>query len=176
MPMCRMPTLLIVTLLAAGTSIIQPSLRSHIATLTAAPVVQAPPASGDADPFAKLRGEWATALHSKQLDQLIMLYAPDAVFLTPDGDRFNGRPAIRQLSQKAMDTFTSDIKLHSIAREQSGNLGYDSGDYSETLVANSDGARTEVKGSYLMVLKRQSDGRWLILEQVWTGTSPDAKH
>jgi ketosteroid isomerase-like protein len=175
MPVCRTPALLIVALLAAGTSLLQPSVRSRIATLTAVAIIQAP-ASGGADPFAKLREEWATALHSKQLDPLVMLYAPDAVFLTPAGDRFAGRPAIRELSKKAMDTFTSNIRLRSIVSEQSGNLGYDSGDFSETLVANSDGGRTEVKGNYLMVLKRQSGGEWLILEQVWTEASPDPKH
>jgi uncharacterized protein (TIGR02246 family) len=127
-----------------------------------------PQAAGNADPFGKLRGEWATALHSKQLDQLVSLYAPDAVFLTESGGRFTGRPAIRELCQRAMNTFTSDIQLHSIAQEQSGNLGYDSGDYSETLVANAGGARTETKGTYMMVLKRQSDGRWLIQQQMWT--------
>jgi len=131
-----------------------------------------PPSADNADPFAKLRGEWATALHAKQLDQLVLLYAPDAVFLTESGGRFTGRPAIRELCQRAMDTFTSDIQFHSLAQEQSGNLGYDSGDYSETLVANAGGARTEAKGTYLMVLKRQSDGRWLIQQQMWTESAP----
>jgi uncharacterized protein (TIGR02246 family) len=158
MPVSRTLTFLITTLLAAGTSLIHAS------------------ASADADPFAKLRGEWVTALHSKQLDRLVMLYTPDAVFLTPEGGRFTGRPAIRELSQRAMDTFTSNIRLHSIVREQSGNLGYDSGDYTETLVANSDGVHTETKGDYLMVLKRQSDRRWLIQQQVWTESSPAPKH
>jgi len=131
-----------------------------------------PPQGNNADAFAKLRGEWATALHSKQLDQLVLLYAPDASFQTESGARFTGRPAIRELCQHAMNTFTSDIQMHSVAQEQSGNLGYDSGDYSETLIANTGGARTEVKGTYLMVLKRQSDGRWLIQQQMWTDSSP----
>ncbi len=105
-----------------------------------------------------------------------MLYAPDAVFLTPTGERFTGRPAIRELTRKAMDTFTNDISLHSIVSEHSGNLAYDSGDYHETLVANLGGSRTDVQGNYLMVLKRQSDSRWLILEQVWTEAAPAPKH
>jgi hypothetical protein len=30
------------------------------------------------DPFVKIRAEWARDLHVKQLDQMVMLYAPDA--------------------------------------------------------------------------------------------------
>lgn len=43
MPLRRTPTFLIVTLPAAGTSLIQPSLRSGISALTGAAVVEAPP-------------------------------------------------------------------------------------------------------------------------------------
>ncbi len=106
---------------------------------------------------------------------MVMLYAPGAVFLPPTGERITGRPAIRDLSKKAMDTFTSDISLHSIVTEHSGNLAYASGDYRETLVTVSDGTKTEVQGNYLMLFKRQADGRWLIIEQVWTEVPSVAK-
>lgn len=129
-------------------------------------------ASAVADDIAKIRSEWAKDLHSKQLEQMVMLYAPDAVFLPPTGERITGRPAIRDLSKKIMETFTSDISLHSVVTEHSGNLAYDSGDYSETLVTVSDGAKMEAQGNYLMVFKRQSAGNWLILEQVWTEVVP----
>lgn len=125
-----------------------------------------------ADEIARIRSEWAKDLRSKQLDPLVALYAPDAVFLQPSGERVTGRPAIRDLCKKIMDTFTSDMNFHSITTEHSGDLAYDSGDYRETLVKLSDETKIEVQGNYLMVFKRQSDGHWLIAEQMWTLVTP----
>ncbi len=132
-------------------------------------------ASSTADDIAKIRSEWAKALHAKQLDQIVMFYAPDAVFLPPTGERVTGRPAIRDLTKKIMETFTSDITLHSIVVEHSGSLAYDSGDFTETLVTVADGAKMEAQGNYLMIFKRQPDGHWLIIEQAWTEVLPPTK-
>jgi uncharacterized protein (TIGR02246 family) len=124
-------------------------------------------APNPADAFASLRTEWAKDLHDKKLDQIVMLYAPDAVFLPPNGERIVGRPAIRELTKKAMDTFTSDLTFRSINMEYSGNLAYDSGEFRETLAGLSDGNTTHGQGNYLMVYKQQADGTWLIVQQAW---------
>ena len=128
-----------------------------------------PAAAGE---IARLRSEWAKNLLAKKLDQIVALYSADAVFLQPSGERVTGRAAIRDLCKHIMDTFTSDISLHSIATEHSGDLAYDSGDYRESLVKISDETKIDVQGNYLMVFKRQSDGSWLILEQMWTLITP----
>src|SRR5262249_42398453 len=99
------------------------------AVLMAAPAQKAPTPE---DAIANLRSEWAKDLHDKKLDQIVMLYAPDAVFLPPNGERIVGRSAIRDLTKRAMDTFTSDLTFRSITMEYSGNLAYDSGEDSVT--------------------------------------------
>ena len=124
--------------------------------------------------IAKVREEWAKDLYAKRLDQIAMLYAPDGVFLAPGVERITGRPAIRDLCKNAMETYTSNMSLRSIAMEISGNLAYDSGDYRETVVTTADGVSKNLRGNYLMVFKHQADGQWLILEQVWTEVSPSS--
>ncbi|HKF21483.1 MAG TPA: DUF4440 domain-containing protein [Candidatus Angelobacter sp.] len=175
--MQRYPTLILLAALLPGVLTFSMQ-RRPAANMASAPQAgtKSPESRKADDPFAKLRAEWSAALHAKQLDSLAMMYAPDAVFLEPHGQRVSGRPAIRDLCKKAMDTFTSDLTFHSIVTEQSGTLAYDSGDYQETLTANSDGAKTEGRGTYLMVLRRESNGRWLILAQVWTEASPAPSH
>jgi ketosteroid isomerase-like protein len=123
--------------------------------------------------IAKLRGQWAQELHDKQLDQIIALYAPDAAFLAPSGRRFTGQTAIRGLFKTIMDTVTSNITFHSIVTESSGDLAFDSGDYSETLVPTKSGPDQHYKGDYLIVFRRQKDGKWLIVQQVWTFAGND---
>jgi uncharacterized protein (TIGR02246 family) len=122
--------------------------------------------------IAKIRDEWAKNLHTKQLEPLVNLYATQAAFLTPTGERIVGQDAIRELCRKTMTIMTSDIALRSAVTDQSGSLAYDSGEFSETLVSVADGSKSESHGSYLMVFKRQADGQWLIVEQVWRGIVP----
>jgi uncharacterized protein (TIGR02246 family) len=121
--------------------------------------------------IAKLRAEWVKDLHTKQLDQIAMLYADDAEFLLATGTRVSGRPAIRELCKNIMATMTSDITLHTATSEQSGTVAYDSGDYSETLTSVADGKVTPYKGTYVMIFRRQANGNWVIAEQVWTDAS-----
>ena len=126
------------------------------------------------DGIAKIRLDWARDLHEKRLDDIAIMYAPDAVFIQPNGERVSGRAAIRELCKNVMATFTSDLIFHSINSENSGDLAYDSGDFRETLIKLADGSKTESSGSYVMVFKRQPDGNWLIAQQMWTGPPPPA--
>jgi uncharacterized protein (TIGR02246 family) len=118
--------------------------------------------------LSRVCGLWAEYWRLKQLDKIVSLYAPGAVFLTGTGDRISGRNAIRLLFEKAMATHTSDLTPRSLGTEVSANLAYDSGEYSETITPASGVATTELKGNYLIVFKRQRDGKWLIIEHVWT--------
>jgi uncharacterized protein (TIGR02246 family) len=139
--------------------------HSHVAESAAE---AKPRASSVAEELAKLREQWVRELHDKQLDQIIALYAPDAAFLSPTGGRFTGQGAIRGLFKTIMDTVTSNLTLHSMVTESSGDLAYDSGDYTETLVPTKGGPDQHYQGDYLMVFKRQKDGKWLIVQHVWT--------
>jgi uncharacterized protein (TIGR02246 family) len=133
-----------------------------------ATVAQGPSASVVAAEIARIREQWASDLREKRLDSIAMLYAPDASFISGGSGRVTGRPAIRALCQSAMAVLTSTTHFHSVRIEGGGDLAYDSGDYDETTVSMSDGVKQHLKGSYLMVFKRQADGKWLIAEQMWT--------
>jgi ketosteroid isomerase-like protein len=122
--------------------------------------------------LAQIRQAWAQDLHTKQLEPILKLYAPDAAFLQPNGERITGAAALRTLFQTVMSTFTSDLTLHSQSLETSGDLAYDSGEFQETLTVLATGAKIYSKGSYVMIFKRQPNGSWQIVQQVWTGTPP----
>jgi ketosteroid isomerase-like protein len=122
--------------------------------------------------LAKIREAWVQDLRTKQLEPILNFYAPDAVFLQPTGERITGSAALRTLFQTIMATFNSDLTLHSQNLEASGDLAYDSGDFQETLTAISTGAKITSKGSYIIIFKRQPNGRWQIVQHVWTGTPP----
>jgi uncharacterized protein (TIGR02246 family) len=130
------------------------------------------PGLAAASETGKIPAQWAKLLQSKQIDQLAALYTEDAVFLKPSGERITGRPAIRDLCKKIMDSFSSDFTFRSMTSDVSGNIAYDSGEYKESLVKISDQTKAEVQGNYLMIFKRQPDGTWLIAQQMWTLVTP----
>jgi ketosteroid isomerase-like protein len=122
--------------------------------------------------LARTREAWVQDLRTKQLESILKLYAQDAVFLQPTGERITGSAALRTLFQTVMATFNSDLTLNSLNLETSGDLAYDSGDFQETLTTIATGARLTSKGSYIIIFKRQPNGSWQIIQHVWTGTAP----
>jgi len=128
--------------------------------------------SGPENEMVALRAEWVKDLRAKRLDQAVALYASDASFFDPQGGRKTGQAEIRSLFQSVMSSFNSDIQLRSIATMVSGNLAYDSGDFQETLVTIATRASAKLRGSYLMVLRRDADGHWRIVAHMWTEAPP----
>jgi ketosteroid isomerase-like protein len=120
------------------------------------------------DPFAGLRAEWVRDLHAKDIDASVALYESDGDFIS-DAGRTHGTAAIRELYRNITTTLDSDLTFTSKHVEVSGNLACDSGSYTETLVTRATGATQHMAGDYVTVYRRDANGQWRILEQVWTG-------
>lgn len=163
---CRVLRSVLVTFASAVT------LACFFAPISRAQAQQKSRQLSASEEVGKIPALWARTLQSKQIDQLAALYTPDAVFLKPTGERITGRPAVRDLCKKIMDTFSNDFTFHSLASDVSGNIAYDSGEYKDSLVKISDQTKAEVQGNYLMIFKRQPDGSWLIAQQMWTLVTP----
>jgi uncharacterized protein (TIGR02246 family) len=147
------------------------------ADLRTAPITQG--ASSNPNDISKIGEEWAKAWSAKQLEKVMAFYAPDAVFLTADGQRITGQAALRAFFEKVMASVSVELSTHSIITERSGNLAYDSGDFRETIhfiAPGSSPAKTALStGDYLIVCRRGADGKWLIVEHMWTGVTPEPK-
>jgi len=153
--------------------VVAATVESNSGVKESAAPAEKPNASDVANAIAIIRDKWVRELHDKHLDQIVAHYAPDASFLSPSGGRFTGPTAIRGLFKTVMDTVTSELTLHSIVTESSGDLAYDSGDYAETLVPMKGGPDQHFQGDYLIVFKRQKDGKWLIVQHTWTFAGTD---
>ncbi len=126
------------------------------------------PVRAQPNDIQSLQDSWRRYLHDKQLEKAMDLYTEDAIFFEPDGKRATGKAEIRTLFSTVMKTFDSDIHFKSAAEGVSGDLAYASGDFDEVLTTTATGAKINSRGSYLMVLKRQPDGKWKIAQHMWT--------
>jgi ketosteroid isomerase-like protein len=84
--------------------------------------------------IAKSRDVWVAFWNARKINQVLTLYAPDATFLTAGGERATGLFEIHYLFERMRNSNTSDLTLHSLAFAQSGDLAYDSGSYSATIL------------------------------------------
>jgi ketosteroid isomerase-like protein len=128
--------------------------------------------AADHDPFAALRVQWAKDLHDKHVEDSLAQYADDANFISDTG-RTHGMASLRQLFSTITQTFDSDLTFTSQRVEVSGQLAYDSGTYTETLLNRATGNTQKMAGDYVTVYRREKAANgnelWLIVEQVWTG-------
>jgi ketosteroid isomerase-like protein len=118
--------------------------------------------------FVAVRDEWIKDWKSGIWNDLRRLYAPDAVFLPALGVEIRGRDAICDYLRQINNSSKGDLfVVPDGSDEVSGDMAYDSGFMpywiKETVAP--------IKGSYLMVLKRDSDGSWQIVRRAFAGIS-----
>jgi uncharacterized protein (TIGR02246 family) len=124
------------------------------------------------NPLAQVSVEWARDWQAKKLDDVLSLYADDAVFMDADGSRVSGKAALRKFFAGVLQQYTAHLSLHSVDNASDGALGYDWGDYSEIVESVAKPVHAiKTRGTYLVIL-RKAGGRWLIAEQMWTGNVP----
>jgi uncharacterized protein (TIGR02246 family) len=116
--------------------------------------------------------EWARAASAGDGKALTALYSSDATLLPPTEAVVKGE-AVGKYNNAMAGDFSGPTELTTTAVEGRGDLAYAVGVYRATLTPKKTGAKplpTEV-GKYLEVLKKQSDGSWKIVYDMW---SPDA--
>jgi ketosteroid isomerase-like protein len=115
----------------------------------------------------KLTQDWALACNTKQLDDLVDLYVPDAMVLRPNVPAVRGTAAIREFFFGLIDAGMSDIELDPLRSELFGDFGYEAG-RCKSLVPVAMGKRREERGKYLVMLSRQPNGEWKIVADSWS--------
>jgi ketosteroid isomerase-like protein len=124
------------------------------------------------DPIPLVSVDWAFDWMNKDLESVLSYYTDDAVFMDANGSRITGKPALRKFFATVLKQYSAHPVMHSVKYGSCGDLGYDWGDYTETVVPVADPSHAiQTKGTYLVILRKVS-GHWMITSQMWTGTVP----
>ena len=102
------------------------------------------------------------ALIHKDPAMVAALYSEDAVVLEPDGRVLEGRPAIAARIA-ALLPHVHGYSISSRRLDASGQLAYDRETFQLTL-ADQDAAPRTITGHQIVVLRRQADGTWRIVQ------------
>jgi ketosteroid isomerase-like protein len=111
--------------------------------------------------------EWVLACNTKHLDDLLELYAADAMVLRSNYPPVRGAAAVREFFFGALEAGLGEVELEPLRVEIIGDLAYEAG-RCKALVPGATGKRREERGKYLWVCTRQSSGEWKLTADCWS--------
>jgi uncharacterized protein (TIGR02246 family) len=113
-----------------------------------------------------LDDQWSEAAGAKDFEKIVSFYSNDAVVMPPNAPRATTKEAIRTIWKDLLTDASISWKTKEVEVAQSGDLAYSSGTYEVTL---NDPTGTPVKdrGKYLEVWKKQADGTWKCVMDMW---------
>ncbi len=126
--------------------------------------------NADARALAKLDDDWSAAAATRDAAKVASFYADDALAYPPNEPVAVGRAA----AQKVWAAYFADpsykISWKTTHAEVNGDLGFTSGPYEDSY-KGADGKLVQGKGKYLCVWKKQKDGSWKALHDMWNADS-----
>ena len=124
-------------------------------------------ASRDREALKTLDREWAASISN--MDKFMSYYAPDATVYPPGMPLATGSGPIREMLTKmgSAPGFSLTFEPTKSDVSTAGDVGYTSGTYKSTM----SGATEE--GKYVTVWKKQSNGDWKVMEDIFNSNSGD---
>ena len=160
-PSRRMPGWTIVVALSIALAALVPALAAFADDMDA-----------NAKVLAKLDDDWAKAAATKDADRVASFYAEDAIAYPPGESLAIGRPAARRVwaTYLADSSFSISWKTVHASVSKSGELGFTAGTYEDSF-KGPDGAMVHETGKYLCMWRKQKDGTWKAIHDMWNTDS-----
>jgi uncharacterized protein (TIGR02246 family) len=111
--------------------------------------------------------EWSNAASTRDLEKAVSFYAEDATYNPPGAPLASGKDPIRKTWTNIVAIPGVNLRWESSKVEvaRSGDLAYDTGAY--TLTKNdANGNPVTTKGKYVVVWKKQADGKWKVIQDI----------
>lgn len=120
--------------------------------------------------------EWARAASAGEGNAVAALYTSDATVLPPMEPPHQGEAAGKYWID-VLNGFSGPTELTTTAVEGQGDLAYAVGGYRQTLTPKKAGAKSlpTEEGKYIEVFKKQADGSWKIVYDMWSPNAAPAK-
>jgi len=140
--------------------------------LALAVLLPAPASAADMDAqakvLAKLDDDWSASAATKDAERVASFYAEDAIAYPPNEPIAVGRAAAKKVwaSYFAEPTFSISWKTLHAEVSKSGELGFTAGTYEDSY-KGPDGKTVIEKGKYLCTWKKQNDGTWKAIHDMW---------
>jgi ketosteroid isomerase-like protein len=136
------------------------------AALLAASVAPAADMDAAAQVLVKLDDAWAKVAATKDADGMASFYAEDAIAYPPNEPAAVGRAAAQKVWAAAFAIPGFAISWKTTHAQIRDDLGFTAGTYQDSYTGP-DGNKVSETGKYLCVWKKQKDGSWKAIHDMW---------
>jgi uncharacterized protein (TIGR02246 family) len=122
----------------------------------------------DARTIRESEAEWAKAWAAKDVERVVAHYADDGLVELADVPIIKGKGAMRAAAKQtfADPNFALSFSPEQVEVSRSGDLAYARGTYSVTQTNPATKRPATEKGKYVIVYRKQPDGRWLAIQDI----------
>lgn len=111
-------------------------------------------------------GKFEAAYNAGDSTALARLYTADGALFPPGAGRVDGIDGIAAFWQSAMESGLADIDLETTELDARGDVATEIGRFTGT-VPDGEGGTAPVAGKYVVIWKRDTDGRWRLHRDIW---------
>jgi ketosteroid isomerase-like protein len=127
--------------------------------------------SGDAKVIQARSEQWSKAASVKDASSFVAVYSDDATVMLPNEPVIHGLESIKAVVTPMMQDPNFSLSFTTDKVEVSGILGYTQGAVTMRTTGR-DGKPLNDTGKYLTVWKKQSDGSWKAIEDIFNSDLP----
>ncbi len=124
--------------------------------------------AAEAAKLLKRDAEWATAAGGTDVDRIVSYWTDDAMIVPPGQPVVEGKAAIREFVARMQKI--PGFRIHWASEKPQfspdGNMAYMRG-VNETTMQGPDGKPTTVRGRGFTVWRRDADGEWRCVVDIW---------
>jgi uncharacterized protein (TIGR02246 family) len=144
-------------------------------TIACTPKTVTPPDTRQADIKAvkDLEAAWVKDAATKDVDKFLSYYSDDAAVLMPNEPAIVGIDNIKAALRLMLSDKNFALTFQSTRAEASrgGDFVYTIGNYSQTMSGPKGKKPITEKGKFLTVFKKQADGSWKAVADMWSSDS-----
>ncbi len=120
----------------------------------------------------QLDAEWSKAAQDRDVDRAVSFWADDAIVFPPGSPAVVGKAAIREFVMKSFRApgFSISWKTTTVAVSKSGDIAYTTGTNRVDFNA-ADGKQVTVEGKAVAVWRREKNGVWKCVIDIWNDVS-----
>jgi len=127
--------------------------------------------AADTEAVRKADADWSTAMGTKNVDEFMKYFADDGVLMMPNMPAMNGAATIRSSIEPMMPSMSVSWTATNAEVAASGDLAYTTGTYQASMTMP-DGTMHPDNGKYATVWKKQADGSWKVVVDIFNSDIP----
>ena len=134
---------------------------------------QTKPSGADEAAIAKSRTAFQTAAGTQDGAAIAKLFTADGVEMPPNAPAAKGRAAIEAYHKAfGQQWMMHGMTITSAETKVSVDTAYDAGTYKQQIMSNKSGAVIDDVGKYIVLLKKDAGGAWLITHAIYNSNLP----